>query len=152
MASSNPGYGRTVRGYRGQVDADLIVHILGGKEAREFPEDFAEVSRTVQKLSRSRAATAPDAKTGMTRIIDMDMGRGSSWYLIPPAGQTAAADRLPPACKSSKDSEDRDLYDCQFTIQRNGRSFVFSLNEENVRLADQTVDFVAKRLAEWQRK
>ena len=152
MSGSVPGYSRTVRGYRGQVDADLTVNVLGGKEAREFPQDFAEASRAVQKLSRSRAPTAPDAKTGMTRIVEMEMARGSSWYLLPPAGQTAATDRLPPACKSSKDSEERDLYDCQFTVQRNGRSFVFSLNEENMRFADDVVDFVARRLTEWQHK
>lgn len=151
LATAIPGYSRTVKGYRGQVDAGLIVNVAGGKEAREFPQDLDRVLKTIQKLKRARAAEAPDAATGAIRLIETDMGRGSSWYLVPPANQKFAVDRLPPACQSTKDSNDRDLYDCQFTVVRDGRSFTFSLNEENMPFVDQTVDFVAKRLAEWRR-
>lgn len=156
LAQGIPGYSRTFRGYSSDVEADMVVNVLGGKEAREFPEDRLRQLSMVAEAQMAGEGQ-PDEATGWERVYSMRGRKGtpgdghSLFYLMPKGGQEKLpTDWRPPSCQGSPDIDGRERYDCGFVIYRDGLTFDFSLRQENLRLANRIPDYVSARLKKWQ--
>lgn len=150
-----PGYKRWFHGYSDQAEADIVVNVLGGKEAREFPGDrtneMAEVAQALTKNGPRRADPAGWDRVYWTVGEKGTPGEGGGLFnLIPRAG----LDRLPsdwrvPSCQSSPDINGRETYDCLFEIHRGGLTFSFHVRQENLAVANRIPDYVRSRLNVW---
>jgi hypothetical protein len=152
LARDIVGYSRTFHGYSSDVEANMVVNVLGGKEAREFPEDRVRSLSQVAEAVATGEGQEADQKTGWKRVYWMRGGGGSIFFLVPSGGlQKLPPDWLPPSCQGSTDANGRETYDCTFVIYRKGLTFDFSLRQENPRLANGIPDYVLARLQKWQR-
>lgn len=156
LAQGIPNYSRWFHGYSDQVEADMVVNVLGGKEAREFPDDRREdMTRVANELSR-KGPRQMDPTTGWERVYWLvgetgTPGEGDSlFYLIPPQGLAhLPPDWRVPSCQGSPDINGNETYDCSFTIYRGGLTFDFSLRRENLGIANRVPDYVKARLNGW---
>lgn len=150
------GYSRWFRGYSDQVEADMVVNVLGGKEAREFPgdrrDDMVKVAEELAKKSLRR----PDPMPGWDRVYwsvgeKETPGEGNDlFYLIPNSGvEHLPHDWRVPSCQSSPDMSGRETYNFLLTIYRDGRTFGFDIRQENLGVANHIPDYVVARLNEW---
>jgi len=158
LSSAVPGYKRWFRGYFDNVEAEMVVNVLGDREAREFPADRnSDIVKVAQELASGHRRER-DRTTDWDRVYYMVGERrtpgegGSLFYLIPHQG----LGRLPsnwrvPYCQGSPDINGRDRSDCSFTIFSGGLTFTFSLREENLGVANRIPDFVRARLKHWRR-
>lgn len=149
LARDIEGYSRTFRGYSSDVEADMVVNILGGREASEFPEDFARSWREVAQLEEGGASRRPDVVTGWDRISRAE--GDAQFYLVPKPGNPVPRDRLPPSCLglASVDSNRRVRFRCSFVIHRNGLTFDFDLRQENLGTANRIPGYILARLSAW---
>lgn len=149
-----PGYSRRFHGYATEEPADVVVNVLGGREARQFPDDVACMDGQIKSLEQEGARREADP-TGWERIISLDGVKGTpaeghlNFYLTPTSKRPMPQNWLPPSCLASPDINRRETYYCNFTINVNGRTFAFSLRRENLQLADQIPNYVAQRLDRW---
>jgi hypothetical protein len=156
LAKGIPGYPRWFHGYSNQVEADVVVNVLGGKEAREFESDRGDdIAKVAQELAKGSPQRI-DPTTGWRRVY-WDMGEKGTpgegndlFYLIPRAG----LNRLPsdwrvPYCQSSPDINGRETFDCHLTIYRRGLTFGFYARQENLGIANRIVDYSRARLDGW---
>jgi hypothetical protein len=156
LAQGIPGYSRWFHGYGNDVEADMVVNVLGGKEAREFPGDRRnDMAKVVEELAK-KSTTRPDALTGWVRVYwsvgeKGTPGEGNDlFYLIPPSGVGhLPRDWRVPYCQSSPDINRRETYVCDLTIARGGRMFGFYIRQENLRVASQIPQYVEARLNRW---
>jgi hypothetical protein len=149
-------YSRFFRGYAGNYEADIVVNVLGGKEAREFPTDRqSDVEKVGRELSGG-ALRQRDDTTGWDRVYWLvgekgTAGEGGSlFYLIPRQG----IEHLPPHwrtpyCQGSQDIEGKETYDCKFTIHSGGLTYSFSLRQENLSIAPRIPPYTLGRLRRW---
>lgn len=149
-----PGYSRLFHGYATEEPADLVVNVLGGREAHEFPDDIARMQDQIKSLEQEGARREGDS-TGWERIISLDGNKGTpaeghlNFYLVPTSKRQMPKNWLPPSCLASPDINKRETYYCNFTINVSGRTFAFSLRRENLELADRIPGYVAQRLDRW---
>lgn len=154
LARELPGYSRLFHGYATEEPADMVVNVLGGREAREFPDDMVRMHEQIKSLEQGGARREPDP-TGWERVISLDGDKGTpaeghlNFYLVPTSKRQMPKNWLPPSCLASPDIDKRETYYCNFTINLNGRTFAFSLRRENLELADRIPGYVAKRLDRW---
>lgn len=149
------GYARTSRGYSSQVPTDIVVNVLGGKEASEFPADRRNDLIQVAAESARGVLREADRTTGWIRVYwwagEDSAEAGSPWfYLIPSEG----LEHLPigwrvPHCLRSQDVDQQETYKCRFEIFREGLTYAFSLDEENLATADYIPIYVHSRLRGW---
>ena len=156
LARGVRGYSRWFHGYSDQVEADMVVNVLGGKEAREFPGDRREDMTKVAEELAKKAPTKPDAMSGWDRVYwsvgeKGTPGQGNDlFYLIPHSGvERLPADWRVPYCQSAPDINGRETYGCQLTIYRDGRTFGFYIRQENLGIANRIPKYVETRLNEW---
>lgn len=156
LARDLPKYEQWFRGYVGEVEANIVVNVRGGREAREFTADR---SRDLSQVDREIARISPrqeNGSTGWDRVYWSVGERGtpgeghSLFYLIPSDG----AEHLPPNwripyCRSAPDVEGRETYSCDFTIYQNDLTYNFMLRQENLGMADAIPDYVRSRLRAW---
>lgn len=156
LSSDVQGYRRMFRGYSSDVEADMVVNVLGGKEAREFPGDRSSDMTKVRQELADGGLRQPDHTTGWDRVYwvvgkEGTPGRGHSlFYLVPRAG----VERLPPnwrvpSCQDSPDSNGHERFDCRFTISNDGLTFDFTLRQESLGTASQIPAYVIRRLNGW---
>lgn len=157
LARDIPGYSRMFRGYSTDVEADMVVNVLGGKEAREFPQDRNSQLQMVADALASGEGRESDKATGWERIYSMrgiegtPGAGGSLFYLMPKVGpEKLPVDWRPPSCQGSQDINGRETYDCSYIIYQNGLTFDFSLRQENLGVANRVPDYVLERLKKWQ--
>jgi hypothetical protein len=156
LSSGVRGYKRWFRGYSGNVEADMVVNVLGGKEAREFPADRESDLAKVTKELDDGALRQRDSATGWDRVYWLigEKGTpgegGSLFYLIPGEGlQTLPSNWRVPSCQGSPDIKGNETIDCGFTISSGGLSFDFTLREENLGTASRIPSYVRARLDRW---
>lgn len=156
LARDLPGYKQWFHGYVSEVEANFVVNVRGGKEAREFTADR---SRDLSQVALEIAKSSPrqnNGSTGWDRVYwsvgeKGTPGEGHSlFYLIPSGG----LDYLSPGwrvpyCRSSPDVEGRETYSCDFTIYQNELTYNFMLQQENLGMADVIPDYVLSRLRAW---
>lgn len=157
LARDIPGYGRWFHGYAGQVEAELVVNVMGGKEAREFPDDRRSDAAEVRQELSNGAPTRLDSKTGWTRVYwsvgtKGTPGEGNDLFYLIPRGGLA---RLPsnwrvPYCQSAPDMEGRETFHCHLTIYSSGATFGFYMRQENLKAAHRVPSYVWARLRSWQ--
>lgn len=157
LAEGIPSYSRWFHGYSDEVEADMVVNVLGGKEAREFPGDRRDEIAKVEQELANNSPRQLDPTTGWQRVYWMvgDKGTpgegGSLFYLIPRDGLAhLPADWRVPSCQGSQDINGKETYDCSFVIYRGGLTFDFSLRRENLKAASRIPDYVRARLNGWQ--
>jgi hypothetical protein len=150
------GYSRWFHGYADQIEADMVVNVLGGKEAREFPGDRRDDMKKVAQELAKKSPTKPDPMRGWDRVYWLvgekgTPGQGNDlFYLIPHSGvEHLPIDWRVPSCQSSPDISGRETYNCLLTIYRDGRTFGFYIRHENLGVANRIPDYVAARLNEW---
>ena len=134
----------------------MVINVVGGKEAREFPGDRGGDMAKVEQQLANNSPRQFDPTTGWQRVYSMvgEKGTpgegGSLFYLMPPGGLThLPTDWRVPYCQGSPDINGRETYDCSFVISRTGLTFVFSLRRENLRIADKIPIYVEARLNHW---
>lgn len=155
LARDMPGYRRTFHGYVGNPEADLVVNILGGKEAREFPDDYKTMWEKAVTEERNGAPRKPDTGTPFDRVEWMGGTKGtpgenhSLFYLVPNAKSAMPLNWLPPSCQGSPDIDGRETYNCRYTIHEGGLTYQFSLRQENFGLASRMPDYIKHRLDSW---
>ena len=156
LARDVPGYNLMFRGYAGDVEADVVVNILGAR-ARDFSADYRRMWGRVAEEKEKGAARQVDAATGWIRVIWIGGDKGtpgegySNFYLIPPSGREGLPSNwLPLSCIGSPDINDREHYNCSFTIHHNGLTFDFTLRQENLAVAERIPPYVMSRLSKWQ--
>jgi hypothetical protein len=156
LAQGLHGYSQWFHGYSDQVEAAMVVNVLGGKEAREFPGDRREDMTKVAEELGKKSPRRPDPMRGWDRVYWMVGEKGTPgqghdlFYLVPHSGvEQLPRDWRVPSCQSSPDMNGRETYDCLLTIYRDGRTFGFYIRQENLGLADQIPDYVEGRLNEW---
>lgn len=86
LAGGVKGYKRLFHGYSSDVEADMVVNVLGGKEASEFPADRTRDIINVRQELASGGLRQRDPTTGWDRV------GGSLFYLVPRDG----VESLPP--------------------------------------------------------
>lgn len=153
LARDIPGYSRTFHGYDADQEADVIVNVIGGSDAGVFPKYRADQLKMVAEAVARGEGREPDRTTGWERIYSMrsTKGAGSIFYLLPVAGaQSLPSDWLPPICDGSHDIDQREAFDCSYTIFRNGLTFAFTLRKENLSVAGRFPQYVMDRLKRWQ--
>jgi hypothetical protein len=157
LARDVPGYSRKFHGYSTDVEADMVVNVVGGKEAREFPEDRTAQLRKVADAIASGEGREVDEASGWERIYWMrgtvgTPGEGGSlFYLIPKEGEDKLPpDWHPPSCQGSSDINGRERYDCSYAIYHDGLTFDFGLRQENLGVANRIPDYIISRLGAWQ--
>lgn len=156
LARDVPGYSRFFHGYSTDVPADVVVNILGGKEALEFPDDHKQLDEKIRQFEREGARREAD-HTGWERVIWVDGRKGTpgeghlNFYLIATSKKPMPSNWLPPSCSASPDINNHETYDCHFTIAQNGHTFDFTLRQENLALASRIPAYVMRRLNEWRR-
>lgn len=151
-----PGYSRMFHGYSSDVEAEMVVNVLGGKEAAEFPQDRSRFLRMVADAIASGEGWEDDKLTGWERVYSMrgiegTAGAGHSSFFLLPNGalEELPAQWLPPVCQSSPDINGRETYHCDYVIFKDGLTFDFSLRQENLGVAARIPDYVLSRLKEW---
>lgn len=86
---------RLFHGYSSDVEADVVVNVLGGKEAREFSADRnSDITKVQQELANG-GLRQRDSTTGRDRAYSL-VGKegtpgqgGSLFYLVPQGGSKA---------------------------------------------------------------
>lgn len=156
VAAAVPGYSSTFHGYATDVAADLVVQVLGGKEAQEFRADYRRMWGRLATEQLSGAQRRIEPTTGWVRTIWVGGDRGtpaeghSLFYLTPARGQAdLPPEWLPPSCQGSPDIQKQETYYCKYTIHRAGLTFSFTLQQENLSTANRIPDYVLARLADW---
>lgn len=156
LSSGVQGYRRLFHGYSSDVEADMVVNVVGGKEAREFPADrSSDITKVQQELAKG-GLQQRDATTGWSRVYWLvgEKGTpgegGSLFYLIPPKGvESLPPNWRVPSCQSSPDVNRHETFDCSFTISSNGLMFDFTLRQENLSTASRIPGYVLARLERW---
>lgn len=151
-----PNYKQWFHGYASQVESEVVVNVLGGKKARDFPDDRrGDMAKVAQELAKGSLRQV-DRTTGWDRVYWLvgEKGTpgegGSLFYLIPHGGlERLPSDWRVPYCHGSPDMEGREIYDCSFTIYRSGLTFGFSLRQENIGTASHIPDYVQARMKRW---
>lgn len=156
LSSNVQGYRRFFHGYSSDVEADMVVNVLGGKEAREFPADRSGDIAKVRKELSKRGLRQRDPVTGWDRIYwlvgeEGTPGQGGSlFYLIPRDGVENLPDNWRvPSCQGSPDTNGHERVDCSFTISDKGLTFGFTLRQENLGSANRIPAYVLNRLNGW---
>lgn len=156
LSSGVQGYRRMFHGYSSDVEADMVVNTLGGKEAREFPDDRnSDITKVQQELAKG-GLRQRDRTTGWDRVYWLigEKGTpgegGSLFYLVPREGvESLPLNWRVPSCKGSSDINGHETFDCSFTISSNGLSFDFTLRQENLSTASRIPAYVFARLKRW---
>ena len=154
LARDVPGYSKLFHGYAAKEPADMVVNVLGGAEAREFPDDLKRRWEQIRDFEREGARREADP-TGWERVISIDGVKGTpgeghlNFDLVATPEKPMPRNWLPPSCLASPDIDKRETYYCNFTILENGRTFDFSLRRENLALADRIPAYIMRRLDEW---
>jgi hypothetical protein len=149
-------YKRFFHGYSSDVEADMVVNVLGGKEAREFPADrSSDITKVRQELAND-GLRQRDLTTGWDRVYwlvgeEGKPGQGSSlFYLVPRDGvETLPPNWRVPSCEGSPDIDGHERFDCSFTISDKGLTFDFTLRQENLGTASRVPAYVLRRLDGW---
>lgn len=150
------GYKRLFHGYSSDVEADMVVNVLGGKEAREFPADrSSDITKVRQELTKG-GLRQRDHTTGWDRVYwlvgeEGTPGQGGSlFYLVPREGvESLPSNWRVPSCQGSPDINRNERFDCSFTISENGLTFDFTLRQENLGTASRIPAYVLRRLQGW---
>lgn len=158
LSSGVQGYNRWFRGYSDNVEADMVVNVLGGMEARELPDDRnSDLVKVAQELANGHHRER-DCTTGWDRVYRSvgergTLGEGGSlFYLIPRQGLGGLPSNWRvPYCQSSPVIHGRERSTCSFTIFSGGLTFTFSLREENLGIANRIPGYVRQRLEQWRR-
>lgn len=156
LSSGVQGYGRLFHGYSSDVEADMVVNVLGGKEAREFPADRSgDITKVRQELS-NRGLRQRDPVTGWDRVYwlvgeEGTPGQGHSlFYLVPHDGvESLPSNWRVPSCQASPDINGHETFNCSFTISDKGLTFDFTLRQENLGTASHIPAYVLRRLKGW---
>lgn len=156
LAQGIPGYKRWFHGYSDQYEADIVVNVLGGKEAYEFPGDrSADIVKVAQQLDK-QSPQRFDPTTGWNRVYWMVGQKGTPgegndlFYLIPRAGlKYLPTDWRVPSCQSSPDINGRETFTCLLTIYRRGLTFGFYVRQENFGVANRIPNYSWARLNTW---
>lgn len=156
LSSGVQGYKRLFHGYSSDVEADMVVNVLGGKEAREFPADRnSDIMKVQQELAKG-AVRQRDGTTGWDRVYWLIGAKGtpgeggSLFYLVPREGvESLPPNWRVPSCQGSPDINRHETFDCSFTISHSGLTFDFSLRQENLSTASRIPTYVLGRLARW---
>ena len=156
LARDVSGYQQTFHGYVENLQADIVVNVLGGAEARNFQSDRSRLMQLVTEHEREGDVRQADPTLGWDRVITMDGIVGTpaeghkNFYLMPASDQQQLpTDWSPPSCLASPDRERRERYNCNFEIHRDGLTFRFSLRQENIGVADSIPAYVKSRLDGW---
>lgn len=157
LSSGVQGYRRLFHGYSSDVEADMVVNVLGGKEAREFPDDrSSDITKVQQELAKG-GPRQRDRATGWDRVYWLIGKRGtpgeggSLFYLVPREGvESLPLNWRVPSCNGSPDVNGHETFDCSFTISSNGLLFDFTLRQENLGTASRIPAYVFARLERWQ--
>lgn len=156
LSSRVQGYKRWFHGYSGNVDADMVVNVLGGKEAREFPADRGSDLTKVRQELASGALRQRDRTTGWDRVYWLvgEKGTpgegGSLFYLVPRQGiESLPSNWRVPSCQGSPDTNGHETFNCGFTISSKGLTFDFTLHEENLETASRIPAYVCARMKRW---
>lgn len=157
LARDISGYSRWFHGYSDQIEADVVVNVLGGKEAREFPDDRVSDIREVSQQLAQKSPRLIDP-SGWERIYwsvgnKGTPGEGSDlFYLIPRAGLNhMPANWRVPSCQSSPDIDGKETYTCYVTVYSGGMSFGFYVRSENLMFANRIANYTHARLVSWRR-
>jgi len=150
------GYKRLFRGYSSDVEADMVVNVIGGKEAREFPADRgSDITKVRQELAEG-GFRQRDPTTGWDRVYSLvgEEGKpgqgGSLFYLVPRGGvESLPPNWRVPSCHGSPDVNGHERFDCSFTISDKGLTFDFTLRRENLGTASRIPAYVLRRLEGW---
>jgi hypothetical protein len=155
LARDVRSYKRIFRGYASDVEADVVVNILGA-QARDFSADYRRMWGRVAEEENKGAVRQVDAATGWTKVIWLGgvkdtPGEGhSNFYLVPPTGREGLPPNwLPLSCIGSPDINGRERYNCDFTIHHDGLTFAFTLRQENLAVAGRIPPYVMSRLSKW---
>lgn len=150
------GYKRLFHGYSSDVEADMVVHVLGGKEAREFPADRSSDTTKVRQELANGGLRQRDPTTGWDRVYwlvgeEGTPGQGGSlFYLVPRDGvESLSPNWRVPSCQGSPDINGHERFDCHFTISENGLKFDFTLRKENFGTASRIPAYVLRRIEGW---
>ena len=156
MAREVPSYKRQFHGYSDDVEADVVVQILGGKTARRFAIDRKEALAGIEREIAQQGRPQIEKTTGWIRVpnilgADGKFGAaGLRFSLVPFDGiSMLPANWMPPSCQASQDVDGIETYDCDFVIYRDGLSFDFTLRRENLNTAGRMPDFFLARLRKW---
>lgn len=150
------GYKRFFHGYSSDVEADMVINVLGGKEARELPADRgSDIAKVRQELANG-GLRQRDPTTGWDRVYWLvgeagTPGQGHSlFYLVPSDGvESLPLNWRVPSCQSSPDINGHETFDCRFTIGYKGLTFNFSLRQENLSIVSPIPAYVLRRLNGW---
>lgn len=150
------GYNRFFHGYSSDVEADMVVNVLGGMEAREFPADrSSDITKVREELANGKLRQR-DPTTGWDRVYwlvgeEGTPGQaGSLFYLVPREGvESLPPNWRVPSCQGSPDINGHERFDCSFTIRDKGLTFDFTLRRENIGTASLIPAYVLRRLENW---
>lgn len=156
LSDGVPGYKRLFRGYSSDVEADMVVNVLGGREAREFPADRGiDLTKVRQELAKG-ALQQRDPTTGWDRVYwhvgeEGTPGQGGSlFYLIPRDGiESLPPNWRVPSCQGSPDVNGHERFNCNFAISDGGLTFDFTLRQENLGSANHIPAHVLRRIKAW---
>lgn len=157
LAREIPGYSRWFHGYSDQYQADVVVNVLGGKEARQFPDDRIS---DIRKVSQQLAQKSPRLidPSGWERVYwsvgeKGTPGEGSDlFYLVPRAGLShMPANWRVPSCQSSPDINGKETYTCYVTLYSGGLSFGFYVRSANLVISNRIASYAHARLVSWHR-
>jgi hypothetical protein len=150
------GYKRLFHGYSSDVEADMVVNVLGGKEAREFPADrSSDIAKVRQELANGGLRQSdPATRWDRVYLLVGEEGTpgegGSLFYLVPPDGvESLPPNWRVPSCQGSPDINGHERFDCSFTISDKGLTFDFTLRQENLGNASLIPAYVLSRLEGW---
>jgi len=150
------GYKRLFRGYSSEVGADMVVNVLGGTEARDFPADRSNDINKVRQNLANGGLRQHDPTTGWDRVYwlvgeEGTPGRGGSlFYLIPRNGvESLPRNWQVPSCQGSPDINGHERFDCRFTISEKGLTFGYTLRQESLSTASRIPAYVLSRLERW---
>lgn len=156
LSAGVQGYKRQFHGYSSDVEADMVVNVLDGKEAREFPADRSRDILKVQQELANGGLRQRDPTTGWDRVYwlvgeEGTPGQGGSlFYLVPRDGvESLPPNWRVPSCQGSPDIIGHERFDCSFTISNEGLTFHFTLRQENLSTASLVPAYVSRRLKGW---
>ncbi len=156
LSSDLQGYERRFHGYSTDVEADMVVNVLGGNEAREFPADRNSDLEKVRQELDNGAPRQRDRTTGWDRVYWLvgETGTpgegGSLFYLIPREGiESLPSNWRVPSCHGSPDINAHETFSCSFTISSRGLTFGFTLQEENLGTASLIPAYISARMERW---
>ncbi|PBN41385.1 hypothetical protein [Sphingobium sp. D43FB] len=146
------GYNRVFRGYSRDVEADMVVNVLGGMEAREFPADRnRDIIKVREELANGKLRQR-DPTTGWDKVYWLvgEEETGSLFYLVPREGvESLPPNWRVPSCHGSPDINRHERFDCNFTIRNKGLTFDFTLRQENISTVSLIPAYVLRRLEGW---